>query len=250
MKYFIDTEFLEGKQKKLFGFTKPTIDLMSIGIVCETGSEYYAVSNAFNVKEAWNRYQMEGGEKVYWLRNNVLRPVFEELGRIGGYKIYGEGTKPPTIDLDFNLRNMQHLIRYYGKDPEIIAKEVERFCDPMMNNMDDKPEFYGYFADYDWVVFCWLFGKMIDLPKSFPYYCKDLKQMLDDKLTADFGGETLLRATLNQVDVLQIRMRRTLKEKLEYIKTNCNEYPRQWNEHNALADAKWNHELYKFIQKL
>jgi len=45
---------------------------------------------------------------------------------------------------------------------------------------DDKsPEFYGYYADYDWVVFCWIFGRMVDLPEHFPMYCVDLKQMLD-----------------------------------------------------------------------
>jgi len=41
MKYFIDTEFLEGSQKERFPVslfrkhTKPTIDLISIGIVAE-----------------------------------------------------------------------------------------------------------------------------------------------------------------------------------------------------------------------
>jgi len=44
---------------------------------------------------------------------------------------------------------------------------------------DKAPEFYGYYADYDWVVFCWIFGRMIDLPKHFPMYCIDLKQELD-----------------------------------------------------------------------
>jgi len=45
---------------------------------------------------------------------------------------------------------------------------------------DDKsPEFYGYYADHDWVVFCWIFGRMIDLPEHFPMYCIDLKQILD-----------------------------------------------------------------------
>ena len=29
-----------------------------------------------------------------------------------------------------------------------------------------------------------------------------------------------------------------------------NIYPKQTNEHNALADARWNFELYKFLQKL
>ena len=35
MKYFLDTEFLEGTQKTLFSKSKPTIDLISIGIICE-----------------------------------------------------------------------------------------------------------------------------------------------------------------------------------------------------------------------
>ena len=29
-----------------------------------------------------------------------------------------------------------------------------------------------------------------------------------------------------------------------------NIYPKQTNEHNALADAKWNFELYKFLNIL
>ena len=55
MNYYIDTEFIEGKQKKQFlgfnlGETKPTIDLISIGVVCENGEEYYAISKDFNLK--------------------------------------------------------------------------------------------------------------------------------------------------------------------------------------------------------
>ncbi len=41
---------------------------------------------------------------------------------------------------------------------------------------DGKPEFWAYYADYDWVVLCQLFGRMIDLPKGWPMYCNDLKQ--------------------------------------------------------------------------
>src|SRR5690606_28765976 len=29
-------------------------------------------------------------------------------------------------------------------------------------------ELYAYFADYDWIVFCNLFGRMIDLPYNMP----------------------------------------------------------------------------------
>jgi hypothetical protein len=90
MKYFLDTEFLEGTQKTLFGKTKPTIDLISIGIVAEDGREYYAISKEFNLEEAWNRFQWDnlhyqaisppkGKIKNYWIRDNVLRPIFDDL---------------------------------------------------------------------------------------------------------------------------------------------------------------------------
>lgn len=57
----------------------------------------------------------------------------------------------------------------------------------------DKPEFWGYYADYDWVVLCQLFGRMVDLPKGWPMYCRDLKQWCDfigsPKLPAQNGIE-------------------------------------------------------------
>ena len=94
MKYFYDTEFLEGTQKTWIGRkTKPTIDLISIGIVCEDGREYYAISKDFNLKEAWNRYELNYisrfnwyklkeeklKRKDFWIRNNVLKPIYKEL---------------------------------------------------------------------------------------------------------------------------------------------------------------------------
>lgn len=42
-----------------------------------------------------------------------------------------------------------------------------------------QPIFWGYFSDYDWVCFCWLFGTMMDLPKGWPNYCLDLRQLMD-----------------------------------------------------------------------
>lgn len=44
----------------------------------------------------------------------------------------------------------------------------------------DTPEFWGYYASYDWVVFCQLFGTMMDLPKGFPMYINDIMQIIDD----------------------------------------------------------------------
>jgi 3' exoribonuclease, RNase T-like len=64
----------------------------------------------------------------------------------------------------------------YLKNKKEIANDVLEF---LAN--DDAIEFWGYFADYDWVVFCQLFGRMIDLPKPLPMFCMDLKQLVKMK---------------------------------------------------------------------
>ena len=236
MKYFIDTEFLEGPQNKtLFGIsygkTKPTIDLISIGIVAEDGRKYYAISKDFNLKEAWNRFYLKHtgfGDrnnlppiKDYWIRNNVLKNLFNN--HVANY------------NKEINtLKEFKNLVKHFGKTDKQIAEEVINFthiniCYPNVakeqayNNkkMFDvpRPEFYGYFADYDWVAFCWLFGKMIDLPTSFQMYCIDLKQdqdILNKKL--DFFNKYTNKESYN------------IQEHLKY--------PKQINEHNALADAQ------------
>lgn len=175
MKYFLDTEFIE----------RPNyIHLISIGIVCEDGREYYAISREFPLGQVWDDD---------WLRNNVLLPIHAELTG-------GEG---------FSFRSILNHRQSFGFDIRSIREQIIRFIGK------DKPEFYGYYADYDWVVFCWIFGRMIDLPKNFPMFCIDLKQMM---LERGLDGE--------------------------WKRKNC---PDPENEHNALADAKWNHSLYKAI---
>lgn len=42
-----------------------------------------------------------------------------------------------------------------------------------------EPEFWAYFAAYDFVVFCWLLGgRMVELPAGWPKHCMDLKQSM------------------------------------------------------------------------
>jgi hypothetical protein len=50
-----------------------------------------------------------------------------------------------------------------------IAKEILEF-------VGESPEFWAYYADYDWVALCQLYGRMIDLPKGWPMFCRDIKQ--------------------------------------------------------------------------
>ena len=253
MKYFLDTEFLEGTQKKWFGQTKPTIDLISIGIVCENGREYYAISKDFNLKEAWNRFQRKEqtmfekqnafkGKKEYWIRDNVLKSIYTELEKkeIDNYK----GFTDPIYDLElsFNYSCLKRLIKKYGKSNKQIAEDIKDFVfkgQGQKIRFDNSIQFYGYYSDYDWVVFCWLFGKMNDLPKGFPMYCIDLKQVLDEKALR-WCGNIQQKSSIFCDD---------FESKLNSIKS-CKDYPKQTNEHNALADAKWNFELYKFLKTL
>jgi hypothetical protein len=88
------------------------------------------------------------------------------------------------------------------KSIELIKREI---CD----FVDGKPEFWGYYADYDWVVLCQIFGAMVDLPSTWPMYCRDLKQWADMIGNPRFAKNAM--------------------------------------PHNALSDARWNAEFYTFL---
>jgi|694.fasta_scaffold134139_2 hypothetical protein len=275
MKYFIDTEFIEGPQRDRFPVslfrknTPPTIDLISIGIVAEDGREYYGISKDFNLKEAWNRFDIAektpfekyhgfSGRKVYWLRQNVLLPIWRDLffkaDADSGLsnkqtEAFYRGIQSGEYDQYFTFESLKYMIGRFGKTNKEIAEEVKEFC--LKNYEEDKgvhsvvehnhpyknntPKFYAYYADYDWVAFCWLFGKMMDLPKGFPMYCKDLKQMLDEKSMSYFESVNPGMQYFN--------------ERLESMKNHPN-YPKQENEHDALADARWNKKLYEFLTEI
>jgi hypothetical protein len=109
-----------------------------------------------------------------------------------------------------------------------IAQEILAFCDPRRpwkNGEAAKPEFWAYYADYDWVVLCQLFGRMIDLPKGWPMYCRDIKQQADEV------EETMRR--LNSDPTYKLR----LPEQGE-------------SEHHALADARWNRTAWEYLHSL
>jgi len=75
----------------------------------------------------------------------------------------------------------------------------------------EKPQFWGYYADYDWVVFCQIFGTMSELPQGWPMYCRDIKQLCDSV------GDPVL--------------------------------PKQNSvEHNALNDAEWNKLAFDYLK--
>jgi hypothetical protein len=85
-----------------------------------------------------------------------------------------------------------------------IALDLKRFMGP-------NPEIWAYYADYDWVALCQLYGSMVDRPKGWPMYCRDVKQLCDSK-----GNPTLPEQTSQ--------------------------------EHNALLDAVWTKAAWEFLQ--
>lgn len=285
MKYFLSVNYLEDElHQKILGINIPMflskkmqqLQLISIGIVSEDlteevysvsldglsagmmdaikhncttnvvkekGKEYYAICKDFDLKAAWNNE---------WLRENVLKPIYDELSDLEIETC--EQAKRQNISLkfkyNFTIKGVRKLINKYGKTRKQIAEEIKEFVDykerpefgkgvTTGNHLGvafgvipdySKPEFYAYNADYDWVCFCWLFGRMIDLPRGFPMHCKALKQDLD-KVAKEYVN------TYNTKDGLKL------------VKALPN-YPKQSNEHNALADAKWDKELHKFITNL
>lgn len=251
MRYFLDTEFTEGPQSKFFGLfkTKPTIDLISIAIVSEDNREYYAVSKDFNLKEAWNRCDIHHGideeiNKIYWIRENVLRPIYEDF-----IKEYFNDQDIYRDLYPFDYQTMKRVIELVGKPKKVIAREIIQFIYPQTAIKfsdsleefhrrsieygwpeDDHIKFYGYDCDYDWVVFCWLFGYMKDLPEGFPMYARDLKQMLDER-EHDLGYDKDHTGGSYKLEIHP-------------------DYPQQSNEHHPLNDARWNKQLFQFIQAL
>ncbi len=281
MRYYLDTEFLQGTQNKLFGKTKQMIELISIGLVDENGREFYAISKEFNLKEAWNRYDEvinkrfpQGAEydRIYWIRNNVLRPIFVELANIHieyVNKAHRMGIGVTKKDIfKFSYKNMKWLLNTYGEKNIEIANSICAFiygddCGgsgmsaiemAMKYEISDKtlePEFYAYYASYDWVVFCQIFGGMMSLPKGFPMHINCLKQMMDEIVAKKdwYYGRDIWSNTRKEGDMeLQEKDRpATLEEKLEKFKRH-DDYPKQTVEHVAIEDAKWDLKLHNFLK--
>lgn len=183
--YCYDTEFLEDGK---------TIDLISIGIVCEDGREYYAVNSELPIDLI---------RKDDWLMTNVV-PNLPITGRrsLDGWLKHPRNSYPqPSVNLvDVDRTDVR------VKPKWVIANEVRQFlrADEEWLRTDEEPELWAYYAAYDHVALAQLWGRMIRLPQGIPMYTHDLKQEMD-RLGIDSGA-----------------------------------VPKPPNEHDALADARWN----------
>jgi hypothetical protein len=185
LKYFLDTEFIES------GPGAP-IWLLSIGIVAEDGRELYYVNSDAPLADAND-----------WVKVHVLPHL--NLPRPG----YPHEFAP--------LETIRDRVRLFcagwdytaGARLAIFPRNEAYLLSYDLTSQPDKtiPEFWGYYADYDWVVFCQIFGRMVDLPKGYPMYCNDLRQWLNHR---------------GRLDIHQPE-----------------------NPHNSLLDARWIAETYR-----
>lgn len=104
---------------------------------------------------------------------------------------------------------VENVIAHLEGGDALLSRKF--IADMIVEFVGEKPEFWAYYADYDWVALCQLYGTMMDLPHDWPMYCRDVKQLCDD-----LGNPNL---------------------------------PKQDStEHHALADAKWTKQAWEFLK--
>lgn len=141
--------------------------------------------------------------------SGVIDLISIGIVREDGREFYAESSEvdwskaDPWID-----ENVVPHLKGNGSSRAEIAAQMVAFV-----GNDTSPQFVAYYGAYDWVALCSCFGRMIDLPSSWPKFIIDIKQIAvslgDPKLPAD-----------------------------------------PENEHDALADARWNQEAYDFLAGL
>jgi hypothetical protein len=153
MRIFYDTEFIEDGR---------TIDLISIGMIREDGTEYYAVSSEFDLKA------LAASE---WLMANVWPSLPQIRGDARMMALSSVRRRAPQH------RYVRALFARH--DPAVkprarIAREVAAFI-----TAKPDPALWAWYGAYDHVALAQLFGRMIDLPRGVPMHTNDLKQECD-----------------------------------------------------------------------
>lgn len=139
-----DLEFLEDGR---------TIELISIGMVREDGTEYYAV----NSEAPWDRIK-----ESEWLFDNVV-PTLPLIGTTGKST---SGSIARWFNIDFRATCV--------KPKQVIANEVRDFIQATPD-----AQLWADYGAYDHVALCQLWGSMMGLPAGVPMWTHDLQQEIE-----------------------------------------------------------------------
>lgn len=150
------------------------VELISLAIVAENGGEFYAINKNYDQDRA-----------SPWLKEHVIPVLWSVNAEMG-----------PGDDISFG--------GIHCSLDEMRSHAREFLC------RDEEPEFWGYYADYDWYLFTRLWGFM-NMPEEFPKLCLDVKQFAYHLGVRD------------------------LPEPLK-------------PEHNALVDARWTKKAFDYLK--
>lgn len=134
-----DLEFLEDGR---------TIELISIGMVCDDGREYYAVNRDMPVRRI---------RKHPWLMENVVPHL-------------PKGHADQRIHMP--KRWLFHYADHRVKHRKTIASEVAEF----IRAAGPDVELWANYGAYDHVALAQLWGPMIALPPGVPMFTNDIQQ--------------------------------------------------------------------------
>lgn len=146
MKIFYDTEFIDDGS---------TIELISIGMVSETGEELYCINRDLSLDRL---------RCLPWHMENTVPSL--PIGTVNDNKIDWLADHPDT-----NLIMPKDEIRY----------QVYKF---ILSNkpVDSMVDLWAWYGAYDHVALAQLWGPMVNLPKDVvPMYTNDLKQEMSRK---------------------------------------------------------------------
>ena len=187
-----------------------TIDLISIGIVSEDSREYYAESCDFNPYNANDCVQQNVFPHLS-ICPYTAKPMTALQVAVGDHSRIGKCTP------EFHLGQLGNYIAEQiqaGKYQDCPWRTREQIKDEILAFMDVEkhgtPEIWTYYGSYDHVALAQLFGEMIKLPQGWPMLSYDIEQF--------------------RFHVCSPKLPEQGKD-----------------EHNALADAKWNKLAYDFL---
>lgn len=224
MKHFYDLEFLERCEP---GEHSGSIDLISIGIVSDDGSEYYAINSDIQTDAELHRRISEHD----FLAKNVImhlplvddRAVAEQLkaAEMSKRTPYFEPSSKEYTDNSTRLDWKLDLTDRDVKPRWVIANEVREYflnrLDHGLHNdeVDDEGdvELWANFGAYDHVRLMWLWGPMIARPKHLPMFTHDIQQYA------------------------------------RFLGVSYKDFPKQEaGKHDALADARHNQLVWSFLE--
>lgn len=184
-RYFLDTEFLDNENET---------SMISIALVCDDDRElYFANSEWLNPDGTHDLLRADD-----WLKANVF----------------------PQLPLCMCPRD-ETWMRHHAHFPHLEScrwRHPTKIRDAIVEFVKDpgdgtKPEVWAYYASYDWYLFCKLFGRMLSMPKHFPWLVNDLKTW-----STHMGFKGKFRDLLPDA-----------------------------GHHDALADAKWNRTAHYLV---